>query len=66
VICTVTGGVQQFLETHGIKGMESTMGSSVGEVEMEMEAGGEMVVDDDGPVVETEAVAEAENAPATE
>jgi hypothetical protein len=40
--------------------MELTVGSSVEEVEMEMEAGGEMVVDDDGPV------AEAENAPTAE
>jgi hypothetical protein len=69
---TVTGGIQQFLETHGIKGMESTMGSSVGEVEMEMEAGGEMVIDNEEPVAEVEAgveaetVAEAENVPAAE
>jgi hypothetical protein len=68
----VTGGVQQLLEMHRIKGVESTMGSSAGKVETEMEVGGEMVIDDEGPVAEeeagaeAEAVAGAENAPATE
>jgi hypothetical protein len=68
----VTGGIQQFLETHRINGMESTVGSSAGEVETEIEVRGKMLIDNEGPVaemeagVEAEAVAEAENALAAE